>query len=76
MATCVDLTDSVKESTHQMAKLPLIHLSGFFKNTCTHIFVAKPILYARELAILLCYFTFPTAINQYETPQYFTGLAN
>ena len=52
MATCVDLTDSVNEPTHQMANLTLIYLSGFLKNICTHIFITKPILYARELAIL------------------------
>ena len=56
MATCVDLTDSVNEPTHQMANLPLIYLSGFLQNICTHIFITKPILYARELAILLRYF--------------------
>ena len=76
MATCVDLTKSVNEPTHQMANLLLVYLSGFLKYVCTYIFITKPILYARELAILLRYFTFPIAINQYSTPQYITGIAN
>ena len=56
MATCVELTDSVNERgfLHQITNLQLVHMSGFLENISTY-------------AILLCYFAFPIAINQYSS---------
>ena len=76
MSTCVDLTDSVNEPTHQTANLPLLYLSGFPKNIWTHIFITKPILMLDNWQFYFVILHFQLQFNQYSTPQYITGLAN